>query len=232
MRRARAADTSTCRVTGRAARAARFTPGVEVRALPVVVEDAQDLGRPAVRLDGVRDHGGELGGLARFDPDGALAEDQRDGPRQDREPVLARMHSQLIGPGAPGLVGDPHLGDGGTGRSGASVQHPGGQPALLVALRPDHDILVVGALHQLVERDSQGAGQSRELVEADAPVAGLDAAQGGGAQEGALREVVERPAAGLPQAPDPHAHRAVQIAFLRHTQEHKRHAQGGVMVGI
>lgn len=66
----------------------------------VVIEDAQDLGRSAVRLDGVRDHGGELGRLARFDPDGALAEEQRDGSRQDGEPVLAGVYAELVGPRA------------------------------------------------------------------------------------------------------------------------------------
>jgi len=68
--------------------------GVEVGALSVVVEDDGDLCRTAVCLAGVRDHGGELGGLAGLDPYGAFAKDQRDGSGQDGEPFPAGVHSE------------------------------------------------------------------------------------------------------------------------------------------
>ena len=45
-------------------------------ALPVVVEDAQDLGRAAVRAERVRSHRGELGGLPGPDQDGPLTQQQ------------------------------------------------------------------------------------------------------------------------------------------------------------
>src|SRR5437879_102309 len=89
--------------------------GVEVGALSVVVEDDEDLCRTAVCLDGVGDHGGELGGLAGLDSYGALAEDQRDGSRQDGEPFLAGVHSELIGHRSVRFLGCADLGATGSG---------------------------------------------------------------------------------------------------------------------
>jgi hypothetical protein len=48
--------------------------GVEVGAFSVVVEDDQDLDRSLVGSDGVRNHGGELGGVAGLDQDGSVAQ--------------------------------------------------------------------------------------------------------------------------------------------------------------
>jgi len=163
----------------------------EMAALPVVVEDAQDLRWAATRPEGVRNHGGELGRLAGLDQDGPLTQQQHNASRQDGEPVLARVNSQLGG-AAPRLrPGDPHLGYGDAVRPGPPAEDPGGHPARRIALRPDHHVVVVGRLHQLVEGGSQGPGDRGQLVEGDPPVAGLDTAEGGRAQIAAAGQVVE-----------------------------------------
>ncbi|WP_030477357.1 hypothetical protein [Lentzea albidocapillata] len=59
--------------------------------------------------------------MAGLNPDDALAEDQRGGARQDGEPLLARVHSELIGLRPLRLVGDAHLGDGDAGGRGSAA---------------------------------------------------------------------------------------------------------------
>src|ERR1022692_2305232 len=188
-------------------------------ALSVVVEDAQDLRRTVMRPEGMRNHGGELRCLAGLDHDGPLSQQQHNGSRQDGEPVPAGVDLQLAGP-APGFrPGDTHLGHGDAMRPGLPAQHPGGQPSRRIVLRPDHHIVVVDGLHQLVEGGPQRPGDRTQLVEADPPVARLDPAQGGRAQVAAGSQVVERPAQGRAQPPDPLADQAVEIVALRHTQD-------------
>ncbi|WP_336110379.1 hypothetical protein [Streptomyces sp. PTD9-10] len=86
------------------------------------------------------------------------------------------MNAELVVAALAGFVGDAHLGDGGAGRAGVAAQQPGRLP-LFVALRTDHDVAAVDGLHQLIEGCTPGAGQRDQLVEADAPVPGLDPAQ-------------------------------------------------------
>src|SRR3954468_11499798 len=64
---------------------------------------------------------------------------------------------------------------------------------------------VVGGLDELVQGLAERDGDGGELVETDAAVAGLDAAELGKADAGTLGEVVQRPAARLTQGPDPHS---------------------------
>jgi hypothetical protein len=56
-----------------------LTGRVEVGAFSVVVEDDEDLDRAVVGSDGVRNHGGELCRVARFDQDGLIPELQASG---------------------------------------------------------------------------------------------------------------------------------------------------------
>ena len=128
--------------------------------------------------------------------------------------------------------GDTHLGHRYTVRSRLPGQHPGGHSPRRIALRPDDHVLVVGGLHQLVQGRAQGPRDGGQLVKGDPPMPGLDTAEGGGAQVAAASEVVERPAPGRPQAPDPLADQAVEITILRHTQETMSIAQATRRVGV
>ena len=71
---------------------------VDVGALAVAVEDHDELGRAVDGGEGVRRHGGELGGLAGLDDDLAFAERQPHPPLDDEEPVV---------PGVDPLLGRP-----------------------------------------------------------------------------------------------------------------------------
>src|ERR1700722_3657765 len=192
----------------------------QMGALSVLVEDAQDLRRAAASVEGVRNHGGELRRLAGLDQDGPLPQPQHDRSRQDGEPVLAGMDFQLVRVPSGFTPGEAHLGDGDAVRPGLSAQQPGRHAARRIALRPDDHVVVANRLHQLIEGGPEGAGDRGQLVEADPPVAGLDAAEGRGAQEAAGSEIVERPAERDPQSPDPLADQTVEILVLRHTQDH------------
>src|ERR1035438_7184265 len=200
-------------------------------ALSVVVEDAQDLRRAALGAERVRNHGRELRCLTGLDQDGAPAQQQHDGSRQDGEPVPTGMHPQLVGAGPGRRLGAPHLRHRYTVRSGLPGQHPGGHPPHRIALRPDDHVLVVGGVHQLVQGGAQGPRDRGQLVEGDPPMAGLDPAEGGRAQVAAAGQVVERPAPGHTQAPDPLADQAVELTILRHTQETMSIAQAARKVG-
>ena len=93
-------------------------------------------------------------------------------------------------------------------------------------MRPDHHVVVVVGLDELVDRGVQCPGEVGQLVEADPPVPGLDPAQRRRAEEAASGQVVERPAPGHPQPSDPLADQGVDVAFLRHAQESMSAAQG------
>ncbi|MBF4996921.1 hypothetical protein IRT45_07095 [Nocardia sp. BSTN01] len=54
-----------------------------------MLEDDEDLCWDVVRLDGVGEHGGKLGGPAGLESYGAFAEDRRDGSGHDGEPFSA-----------------------------------------------------------------------------------------------------------------------------------------------
>jgi hypothetical protein len=61
---------------------------MDVGALAVAVEDHDELGRAVDGCEGVRSHGGELGGLAGPDGDLAFAERQAHPSLDDEEPVV------------------------------------------------------------------------------------------------------------------------------------------------
>ena len=69
----------------------------------------------------------------------------------------------------------------------------------------------VGARFERLDRD--------QLVQRHAPVAGLDAAERGRADQAARGELVQRPATGHPQAADPLPDQGLQILVLLHTQD-------------
>src|SRR6185436_11111151 len=105
------------------------------------------------------------------------------------------------------------------GRGALPAQQPGGHAAGVVVVWADHHVLVAARLDQLVQRGAEGAGDRGELVEGDAPVPGLDAAQGGRGQEGPGRELVQGPATGDPQTTDAQPDQGVEFTVLRHTQD-------------
>src|ERR1700760_3323822 len=190
----------------------------QVGPLPVVVEDPDDLGRAAGRAEPVRDHRGELGRVPPLDGDRARPQEQHHRARQHGEPVPAGMNPQLVPADLARGPGEPHLGHGHAVRAVLVVQRPGGHAPALVVLRPDHHV-VVGRLDQLVDAGPPGPGDRGQLVQADPPVAGLDAAQRGRAQVAPRGQVVQGPAQRQPQPPDPVPDQPVQLAVLRHRQD-------------
>ena len=70
---------------------------VDVGAVPVSVEDHDEFGGTVERSDGVRGHGGELGGLAGFHDDDSFAEQQLHTSAENEEPVVPRVHLLLAG---------------------------------------------------------------------------------------------------------------------------------------
>lgn len=169
----------------------RVASAVEMTAFAVVVEDYQDLGGAAVAAEGVGGHGGERGGLAGLDADDAFAEVEDDGAGQHGEPVPAGMDTHVVRGDAARLVGDAHLADGQPLGAVVLGEEPGGQAAGLVAVRSDDDIGVIWRLDELVERFAQRRGDGGELVEADAAMPGLNAAELRRADARSLGEVVQ-----------------------------------------
>src|SRR3954447_8562084 len=90
---------------------------------------------------------------------------------------------------------------------------------------PDHDVVVVLGFDEVVDRVVECASDRGELVEADPAVAGLDPAQWRGAEVAAPSQVVQRPAARNPQTADALSDQPIDVAALRHTQEHMSSAQ-------
>src|ERR1017187_7479929 len=90
---------------------------------------------------------------------------------------------------------------------------------------PDHDVVVVLGLDEVVDRGAECPSDHGQLVEADAAVAGLDPAQCRGAEVAAPGQVVERPATCDPQAADTLPDERVNITVLRHTHYLMLHPQ-------
>ena len=68
---------------------------VDVGALAVAVEDHDEFGGFVDGCEGVRRHGGELGGLSRFDGDLAVTERQAHSSLDDEEPIVTRVYPLL-----------------------------------------------------------------------------------------------------------------------------------------
>lgn len=111
------------------------------------------------------------------------------------------MHAQLPCTGRP-FGGDAHLRHGHAVEGSFAGEEPGRQPSRVLGLRSDHHVLVLGGLHELIERGAESPGDGDQLIECDPAVPGLDAAQGGGAEVAAGGEGVQRPAASQSQAAD------------------------------
>jgi hypothetical protein len=189
---------------------------IQVGALPVAVEDDEDLGWSVMGGDGVRRHGGELCRLSGFDQDDAVAEVQSGCARQHREPVAAGVHAEF---GRRSAGCDAHLGHGHALRPIVARQQPAGDPVGAVASRSDDHVVVSDRLHKLIESGTQGARDGDELVDGDAPMPGLDPAQRGCAHVAARGQRIQRPAAGETKAPDARANHNIEIRFLRHPQD-------------
>ena len=119
-------------------------------------------------------HGGELGGFAGLDGDLAFAERQAHPPLDDEEPVVAGMDALLrrrAGRFESHLDGDR--------AAGWAAQHPGRALTGAVRRRADDHVVVAAHVEERVEVDLQGRCQRHEDVEADRPLACLDAADGG-----------------------------------------------------
>lgn len=74
----------------------RVVRGVQVGALSVVVEDADDLHGTVMSVDGVRNHGRELGRVTSVHQHRSLTKLDADGAGQDCEPLAARVDAQLL----------------------------------------------------------------------------------------------------------------------------------------
>ena len=69
---------------------------MDVGALAVAVEDHDELGGAVERLDRVRRHGRELGGLPGLDRDPPVGEVQPDATVEDVEPLAARAVASSV----------------------------------------------------------------------------------------------------------------------------------------
>ena len=99
-----------------------------------------------------------------------------------------------------GRPGEPHLGHRQPVRRTVTSEQPAGGASGLVPLWPDHHVPVVGGLHQLIDGAAQGPGDRRQLVQGNAAMPGLDAAERGRAQEAPGGQLVQGPALGRPGA--------------------------------
>jgi len=180
----------------------------------VPVEDEQDLARATFRADGVRHHGREFGGTIGLDAEAALAEQQRRSAGQHDEPLPAGMGAHLGGI-VRRWLGEPPAHD----AHGRVALHRPAQAVGAVVHRTD-DNIIRRVLDHLVEGGVQGAGQCDELVQRQAALAVLDAAQRGLSEVDALGQFLQGQALCDPQCPDPFAYEAVQRTFsLRHRQD-------------
>ena len=101
--------------------------------------------------EGVRRHGGELGGLSRFDGDLAVTERQAHPSLDDEEPIVTGVDPRL---GRPVGRFESHLDR--DRAAGRSAQHPGGALARAVRRRVDDHILVAAHVEECVEVDLEG----------------------------------------------------------------------------
>jgi len=185
---------------------------MDVGAVAVTVEDHDDLGRIVDGADGVGRHGGELGGFARIHHDLPVAEGQLDAAGEDEEPVVAGVHPRL-GRRGPGL--EAHLD--GDGRAGRAAERPGRGAAPAGGDGPDDDVFVVPVdVEQHVEVDLHGAGEGEQDIEADGPLARLDAADDRRAEVAAFGQLAEGPTERSAQRAEPFSGRPFDVVGFGH----------------
>ena len=186
---------------------------MHVGAVTFAVEDHDQFGGAVHGDAGVGGHRGELGGLAGLDEQLPVAEQQHDPAHGDEQPVVAGVNL-LLRPPIGGL--EAHLD--GCGVAGRPAQHPRRAPFGIGRDRADDHVVVLAHVEQRVEVDLQGAGQRYEHIEADGPVPGFDAADGGGAEVRPGGEVVEREPQRVAQAAQPRAHDTFHLVGVAHVR--------------
>ena len=170
----------------------------QMRLFSVPIEDREDLRWCSETCEPVGSHRVELGGLAGLDENFAIPENQSDGAFQDVEPVTPWVNSLIE---CPCERRDAHLHDDPAGGVVQAGEWPIYHAVRCVACRPDDDVVaVVVACQNLVHCCVQGSGQVGQVVDSQTPMPGLDPADGGGTDQGASGQLVERPALGQPQA--------------------------------
>lgn len=112
----------------------------EVIAFTITIKNAQCFCRPSVGSEGMRCHGGEGGCLSGLDSYDAGAEVDDNCPRQNSEPVAARMDTEIVGREFSSLLRDPHFGDNDASGIVVATEEPGCQTPLFVMFWADDDI--------------------------------------------------------------------------------------------
>lgn len=167
----------------------------------MAIEDREDLDRAPVADDPVGGHGVELGSLAALDQVLAFTEDETGGALEDVEPVSSRVHA---GVGLPFGCRDAHLCDDSSGRVLLAGEWPMNSPiAIFGAGGANDDFVFVVAADDLVDRGLQGPGKIGELVDGQAPVPGLEAADSGCTDVGSAGQLVQTPASAQAKAAEP-----------------------------
>ena len=189
-----------------------------MRALSVVIENGENFDDTIMGTDRVRRHRRELRGIALLDEDGALAELEASCAAEDREPFVPGVDRQRVG-GAGVFVGDAHLRDGHSVQGTFAGEQPGGEAGGVVRLRPDHHILVVIGLDQVIDRGVECARDRDELIQCDSATAGFDATQVRRTDVAAGCQRIECPSTCESQTSDALPDDLVQIdVFLLHGQ--------------
>ena len=151
------------------------------------IEDREDLDGTAMARDDVRHRGIEVSGLAGPHEVFAVSELETGGALEHIDPFAARMDLRLAS--SPGRKSG--LGDDPAQRIVRTCEQPVGGPVDDVAGRLDEDVVVRTPAEQVVDRRTQRVGESSQLVEGDAALTGLEAADRGGPDEAPLGQLVE-----------------------------------------
>lgn len=184
---------------------------VDVGALAVAVEDHYEFGGLIESRDGVRCHGGELGGLSRLDGDLAVTEQQTHSSFDDEEPIVTGVYLLLCRP-----VGRFQSNFDRKRPARRAAQHPCRPLARAARRRMDHHVLVAAHVEKRVEVDLESRCQRQQDVEADRPLPGLDPTDSGGTQVGASGKLVEGQTQRVAKAPQSGANYMIDLVWLSH----------------
>jgi hypothetical protein len=161
-----------------------------VDALALRSEDHDELDRLVDYAEPVRCPGAELDGLTWFDREIVVAEQEPKPPVEHVHPLVALVHGQLGGRRAP-LSGDAGL-VGEQAPAGAPVrERPVGDAVGPERFAADSGIGPRRRAEQVVGGDVEGGGEPRDVVEGQATLAGLEAAEGGDVDVRPLGDLLE-----------------------------------------